>query len=101
MYLGYLAYKFSPEYAVDQRLDPVREFIQCTKVDLGGEPYQIRTGHRINPSRSLENVSHEIGFKVSNGLSLFYVILFDSLLFEIDIAEKLSIAPIGYDRIPL
>jgi len=101
MYLGYLAYKCSAQYATDQRFDPVREFIQGTRADLGGEPYHIRTGHRNNPSKSLESVSHEIGFRVSNGLSLFYVILFGSLLFEIDIAENLSIAPIGYDRIPL
>ena len=101
IFLGYLAFKISPSFALDKRFDLVREFIQGNRSDLKDDPYRIRTGDAIKLPNASESISHEIGFHISGGYSLFYVILFDCLLFEVDLHEKIKVLPITCDKINL
>jgi len=101
MFLGYLAYKFSPDFALEIRFNSVRDFIQGNRSDLLNEYYEIRTGSSTNQIFNANNISHEIGFKNYNGYALFYVKLFDHLLFEINLKNILKIIPVTSDRIYL
>ena len=93
MFLGYLAFAISPEYALDSRFDPIRNYIKPEASDLGQEPYTIRTSNTPEAPHDEEAVYHEIGFRVSDGYCVFYVILFDCQLFEIDVSGRMPILP--------
>ena len=85
MLLGYIAYKLGPAYALDQKFDSLRDFVLGNRAELLDDSYYFRTGDIPSVPNKGPEVAHEIGFYAEDQYHLFRVVLFDSLLFEIEL----------------
>ncbi len=102
MFLTYFALKVGPEAALDQRFDPVRDYIRFDG-GLSKTPFRVRVIHRKRMQPPGDNIKHEIGFQFvqPENIGIFSIIFFNYLKVDIDIDKSLPIIPAAMDTISL
>jgi hypothetical protein len=93
IFLGFLAAEGLNEIALGSVFDGPRRYLRSGNAADLGEGFAMSTGVRTDSLELLPNVGHELGFKRERGRDVFYILLFDCVLFEMIIDDKLAVVP--------
>ena len=93
IFLGFLAAEGMEETALRDVFDGARDYLRTGDAADLGEGFAMSTGARTEALELITQMGHEVGFTQDRGRDVFYIRLFDTVLFEMIVDDKMAIVP--------